>query len=75
MKKETLTVDELIYIYDLVFSTVHSDGFKIAEARSLLYDQEYWFAEKPKDGWKDSVLSYLDSIDFNKSLINLNKIL
>lgn len=67
-----LTNDQLLIIYDIVYSSVHSDSFKISEVKDLLFDNEYWFIEKPKQGWGCNLFDYLDSIKYNKSLLNIN---
>lgn len=63
---------ELLHIYDLIFSSVHSAGFKMAEIKDLLFDNTYWFLEQPKENWKDDLFKYLDEINFNKSQLNIN---
>jgi hypothetical protein len=68
----TLTDQNLLEIYDLVFSSVHSDGFKKAEVKTLLFDKEYWFLEKPNQNWKKDLMSYLDGINYDKSQLKMN---
>lgn len=67
-----LTEQQLLHIYDIVFSKVHSNGFKTSEVRSLLFNRDYWFLEKPNENWYDSVTEYLQSIDFDLSLLKMN---
>ena len=67
-----LTEQHLLDIYNIVFSSVHSNGFKTAEIRTLLFDREYWFLEKPKENWYDNVIKYLESIGFDLSLLKIN---
>lgn len=67
-----LNEKELLEIYDLVFTSVHSIGFKTAEIKTLLFDKDYWFMERPKENWKVDTMNYLDSIGFDKTLLNIN---
>lgn len=67
-----LTTQNLLEIYDLVFTNVHSNGFKCAEIKCLLFDSDYWFLEKPKDNWKASLMSYLETIGYDKGNLKLN---
>lgn len=67
MKKLTeLSDKELFEIYDLIFDTVHSPGFKKAEVKTALTDPEYWFLERPIEGYKENVLNYLNTNGFEK---------
>lgn len=67
-----LTEQQLLEIYDLVFSSVHSNGFKTAEIKDLLFENSYWFMERPKENWKENTMKYLDTIEYDKSLLNIN---
>lgn len=67
-----MTQEDLLKIYDLVFSSVHSNGFKISEIKDLLFNDDYWFLERPKDDWHKSIIDYLDSINYDKSLLKIN---
>ena len=67
-----LTEQQLLEIYDIVFSNVHSNGFKTAEVRTLLFDREYWFMQKPKENWYVNLIQYLQSINFDLSLLKMN---
>lgn len=67
-----LTDDQLIEIFDLVFTSIHSSGFRKSEAHSLLFDSEYWFLERPKQNWQSNIITYLDAIGFDKSKLNIN---
>jgi glucan phosphoethanolaminetransferase (alkaline phosphatase superfamily) len=67
-----LTEQQLLEIYDIVFSNVHSKGFKTAEVRTLLFDREYWFMQKPKENWYENLIQYLQSINFDLSLLKMN---
>ena len=62
----------LLDICDLIFTDVHSDGFKVAEIKDLLFNNTYWFLEKPKDNWQSELMSYLNKIDYDKSKLNMN---
>ena len=70
--KMGLTTQNLLEIYDLVFTNVHSNGFKCAEIKDLLFDSEYWFIAKPKNDWKESLMSYLEKIGYDKSNLKMN---
>lgn len=67
-----LTEQQLLEIYDLVFSSVHSNGFKTAEVKDLLFENGYFFLERPKDNWKNDLMSYLDEIKYDKTQLNMN---
>lgn len=72
-----LAETDYLKIYDLIFTETHSEGFKIAEVRTLLEDPEYCFLDKPREGWLLSLKNYLDSkamifSDFNMNLEMLN---
>ncbi len=54
----TVTEIELLEIYDLVFNSIHSDSFKKSEVKDL-FTNSYWFLEKPKINWKESLIVYL----------------
>jgi len=67
-----LTETQYLEIYDLVFTSVHSSGFKASEIRCLLFDADYWFLEKPKENWESNLFSYLENIQYDKSQLNIN---
>ena len=69
-----LTEQQLLKIYDIVFSDVHSNGFKTAEVRTLLFDRDYWFMQKPKENWYENVIEFLKSINFDLSLLQMNRL-
>ena len=75
MKHKLFTEQQLLEIYDLVFSSVHSNGFKTSEIKDLLFESDYWFLEKPKENWKSDLINYLDSNRIDKSNLNANKAL
>lgn len=68
-----MTREQLTKVYDIVFSDVHSIGFKASEAKSLLFDNTYWFLQKPKENWYDDLIKYLEEINFNKAELNMNQ--
>jgi hypothetical protein len=68
-----LTDEQLIECFDLVFDSTHSNGFKRSEMKDLIFDKDYWFLEKPKDGWLSSLNHYLRTISFDMSLTSFNK--
>jgi len=63
-----MTKEQLLKCYDLTFEQTHSDGFKTAEMKDLLYEKDYYFITKPKENWKDNIISYLNDseIDISK---------
>jgi hypothetical protein len=69
-----LTEQQLLEIYNIVFSDVHSNGFKTAEVRTLLFDRDYWFMQKPKENWYENVIEFLKSINFDLSLLQMNRL-
>lgn len=68
-----LTDSQLIECFDLVFQSTHSDGFKKAEMRDLIFDKDYWFLEKPKDGWLTTLNHYLRTTGLDMTLTTFNK--
>lgn len=72
MNKE-LTDSQLIECFDLVYESTHSDGFKKAEMKDLIFDKDYWFLERPKEEWLSNLNLYLRTIDFDMSLTSFNK--
>ena len=70
-----LTENQLIEIYELVFSQVHSVGFKVSEIKTLLFDKDYWFLERPNESWYKNVINYLQLIGYDTSLLNINPLL
>lgn len=73
MVKE-LTREQLLGLYNLVFSSVHSDGFKTSEMKDLLFDNEYRFLEKPNENWLENINKYFESNNIDKSILNINSI-
>lgn len=69
MKNMKLTREQLIELYDCVFSEVHSPGFKEAEMKDLIGDIGYYFIRKPIPGWLDKLKSKLESFDFDLNQI------
>jgi len=72
-----LTDEQLIEIYHIIFSRIHSDGFMISEVKDLLqmraqFDTDYWFMDKPNENWYPNLIQYLDNIGFDKSLLHIN---
>jgi hypothetical protein len=70
-----LTDNQLVEIYELVFSEVHSFGFKVSEIKNLLFDKDYWFLERPNESWYKNVINYLQLIGYDTSLLNINPLL
>jgi len=63
---------QLQNIYDLVFLSVHSEGFRRSEVKDLLFDDEYFFIEKPKEKWYENLMNYLKEINFDTTLLFMN---
>lgn len=60
MKKlSELTNTELLEIADLFVKSTHSQGWKIAESKSLMSDDYTNFIEYTKDNCKQDIISYL----------------
>ena len=59
LDKIDFTKEQLIEMYNEVFSTTHSDGFKIAEMKDLLFDKNYWFMEQRKENWEENLKTKL----------------
>jgi hypothetical protein len=59
------TREQLIECFDCVFTSVHSGGFKEAEMKDLIYDSEYRFLERPKEGWEIALRSKLEEMGFD----------
>ena len=59
LDKIDFTKEQLIEMYNEVFSTTHSDGFKIAEMKDLLFDKNYWFMEQRKENWEENLKNKL----------------
>lgn len=68
-----LTDEQLIDIYHIIFSDIHSNGFMTAEVKDLLFHSDYWFLQRPKStGWYDDVVEYLEGIGFDTTNLNVN---
>ena len=68
----TLTDEQLIEIYKIVFSKIHSHGFMTCEVKDLLFQPGYWFMEKPNENWYTNLINYLDEIGYDKTNLNIN---
>jgi len=68
-----MTDEQYLQAYDIVFSSIHSDGFKKSEIKDLLFNNNYWFLEKPNENWHSKLTEYLESIYFDFDTLNLNK--
>ena len=63
LEKFNFTDSQLIKMYDCVFNTTHSDGFKKSEIKDLLFDIDYQFMEsRIKENWdkilKDKIVNF-----------------
>jgi hypothetical protein len=68
-----LTDEQLIEIYHIVFSQIHSNGFMTAEVKDLLFQNDYWFLQRPnKLDWYDDVIEYLNGIGYDLTKLNVN---
>jgi hypothetical protein len=52
LEKFNFTDEQLIEMYDCVFDTTHSDGFKKSEIKDLLFDMDYQFMQARKENWE-----------------------
>ena len=69
----TITREHLIECFKCVFSSVHSGGFMEAEMKALIYDSEYHFLERPKEGWEFALRSKLNILGFDLDDLRENK--
>ena len=65
LDKVDFTQGQLIEMYNEVFSSTHSDGFKIAEMKDLLFDKDYWFMESRKENWEENLKIKLQEFGIN----------
>ena len=59
LDKVDFTKEQLMEMYDEVFSNIHSDSFKTAEMKDLLFDKDYWFMEIRKENWEENLKTKL----------------
>jgi len=69
---KNLTDEQKIEIYKIVFPHIHSPGFMTAEVKNLLFEDDYWFIERPNMGWDVKLDEYLSKINFDKSTLRMN---
>ncbi|WP_121665250.1 hypothetical protein [Mesonia aquimarina] len=62
----------LIEMFNVVFGTWHSDGFKVAEMKDFLYDVEYRPIEKLNENWYYGLLKYCEHNNIDKSKFEVN---
>lgn len=60
-------------IYDLVFTQVHSQGFRVSEIGDLIFDKNYTFLEAPVMGWLESLKAYLYLRNLDWDIQHLDK--
>lgn len=60
-----LTKKQYVECYDCVFTKIHSDGFKAAEMKDLINDENYSFLELPKEGWRKALTLKLKEMGFD----------
>ena len=65
LDKVDFTQEQLIEMYNEVFSSTHSDGFKISEMKQLLFDKDYWFMESRKENWEEKLKIKLQAFGIN----------
>lgn len=65
LDKVDFTEEQLIEMYNEVFSTTHSDSFKTAEMKNLLFDKNYWFMEQRKENWEENLKTKLKEFSIN----------
>lgn len=70
----TLTIEQYHKCFDIVFSTIHSNGFKIDEMRDLLFDEDYTFLEIPNENWKIELKTYLHSIKYDMNELSTKRL-
>ena len=69
-----LSREQLIELFDCVFTSVHSPGFKESEMKSLIYDSEYRFLERPKEGWESLLRAKINEMGFDLDEIRTSKV-
>ena len=72
---ENLTREQLVVCYNIVFNEVHSDGFKEAEMKDLLFRKGYYFISRPNEGWKSKLEKYLTLSGINLTETNLGEVM
>lgn len=45
---------------------------KYQKSKDLLFDEGYWFIERPNENWYKNLIEYLNSIEFDISLLRIN---
>ena len=70
----SLTKEQLLKCYDIVFEGLHSESFKVDEMKDMLTDKDYHFLMKPRDYFQENLESYLSEIDYNEEIPVLTKL-
>lgn len=73
--RNCLTDQELVDIYDLIYAEIHSIGFKIAEAKDILFNEKHVYIYRTKPCWKYNVLTYIHQAGIDVSTLGINPIL
>jgi hypothetical protein len=60
---------QLIECYNCVFENTHSDSFKEAEMKDLLFNKDYWFLNRPKEGWEQALRNKLNEMGFDLDIL------
>ena len=71
MESTSITREILVECFSCVFTLGHSDGFKAAEMRDLLYAEDYHFLTLPKQDWKVSLKAKLEAYGINTASIKM----
>jgi hypothetical protein len=67
-----LTDAHLVDIYDMIYCEVHSKTFKVAEAKDILFNDDYIRIYHLKVGWRGRVHAYLTSIGYDITRLHIN---
>lgn len=68
-----MTEAQIQEIYQIVFGDGHSDSFRKAEVKDLLFSGDYCFLRKPKDDWEENLSKYLTAENIDCRDFNINK--
>lgn len=66
LEKFDFTDDQLVEMYNQVFTNTHSRGFMIGEMKGLLFDKDYWFMEPKKLDWEENLKNKLKEFGYEK---------
>lgn len=68
-----MTEKQIQEIYQIVFGDGHSESFRRAEIKDLLFNDDYWFLRMPKENWEQDLSNYLNAENIDRSCFNMNR--